>query len=290
MALLLSHLTLLPLFLAGLGIGLYGVAAAAATGMLILAVFVGPPAALVYGMVNGLPALVLSRQALLARTQPDGSVEWYPGGLLLCWLVGIVGVTYVVVLLYFELLGEGLVAAVREVLRSYTEAMGDVIQPEGAESILAAAPLVPGLAASYYMLNAILNAALAQYLLRRSGRNLRPSVVFADLTLPPQLLWLLPASLLAAFVSDALAPVAYTLAFIVMVAYFLLGLAVVHAFLRRRANAGAALFGFYVVFSLLMVLFSAIGIAMVGLGVAEQVVGIRRRFLGSGQGSGKEDD
>jgi hypothetical protein len=280
LALLLSHFTLLPLFLAGLGIGTVGALAAGGTGALTVGILAGPLPALVYGALNALPVLILVRQAQLSRAASVGGLEWYPGGLLLCWLVGIAMGFYALALAFFAVFGNGLIAATSDVLRLYTEALGDAIAPSAAEVVLGAAPLVPALTAGFYILNATLNAALAQHLLRRSGRNLRPSVDFAALTLPPQLLWLALASLLLGLIAPPLAPIAYTLAFIVAVAYFLLGLAVVHAFLRRRTKRGAAMFGFYAAFALSMVLFSAIGAAVVGLGVAEQLAGLRRRFTG----------
>jgi hypothetical protein len=46
------------------------------------------------------------------------------------------------------------------------------------------------------------------------------------------------------------------------------------------------MFGFYAAFALSMVLFSAIGAAVVGLGVAEQLAGLRRRFTGGGKEDG----
>lgn len=292
LALMLSHLTLLPLFLSGLGIGVSGSALSGLVGALIVAGFAGPLAALVYAGANALPALVLCRQALLSRPLAGGAVQWYPGGLLLCWLIGMVAGLYCLVLGYFHLFHNGLTAAIEDAIKQFIAGL-DSATPDGGMSahnqdiLLRAAPFVPGIAAAYYIMTIILNGALAQHLLRRSGRNLRPSIELAELSLPPQLLYVLAASAVVAMVSSALSPFAATLAFIVMVAYFLLGLAVVHAYLGGRANRGMALFSFYVMFILLMLLFSAVGLAVVGLGIVEQVIGLRRRFAG---GADKEDE
>jgi len=283
LGLMLSHLTLLPLFLSGLGLGVVAALVSGAVGIGVVAVAAGLGPALVYGGLDAVPVLVLCRQALLSRKLADGSVEWYPGGLLLCWLMGIVVAGYLLAVAAFELFGSGLAEAVGRLVDGMVAAMGNSLPPEGAKALVAAVPLIPGIAASYYMVNAIINACLAQYLLRRSGRNLRPSLAFAELRLPPQLLWVLLASVVLGMLPTALAPYAYTLAFIAIVAYFLLGLAVVHAFLRNRPNRGTALFSFYLMLMLLMLLFSAVGFAMAGLGVLEQLVGLRRRFAGGGK-------
>lgn len=286
-ALLLSHFTLLPLFMAGLGIGLAGALLAGAAGLVVIGVAAGPLSACIYAGVNALPATVLCRQALLSRPTANGTVEWYPGGLLLTWLIGLAAVIYLLVLAYFEIFEDGLVAAVRATIQQYVDAIDAHMQPQNVEALKGAAPFVPGIAAAYYVLNATVNAALAQYLLRRSGRNLRPSIAFSELTLPRPLLYVLAASVAVALISPSFSSIAYTLASILSVAYFLLGLAVVHAYLGRRANRGSALFSFYVIFILLMVLFSAVGLGVVGLGIAEQLIGLRHRFAG---GANEEDE
>jgi len=286
-ALLLSHFTLLPLFMAGLGIGLAGALLASAVGLLVIGIVAGPLSAFVYAGVNALPATMLCRQALLSRPVSGGKLEWYPGGRLLTWLLAITAAIYFLVLAYFEVFEDGLTTAVRAAMRQYIEAIGPAMQPQGVEALMSAAPFVPGIAAAYYVLNTALNGALAQHVLRRSGRNLRPSIGFAELTLPPQLVYVLAASVAVAIISNAFAPIANTLASILLVAYFLLGLAVAHAYLGRRVNRGMALFSFYVILLLLMVLFAPVGLAVVGLGVIEQVFGIRRRFAA---GADEEDE
>jgi Predicted membrane protein (DUF2232) len=288
LGLLLGHATLLPLFLSGLGLGLPGALTSGLVGTLVVALVAGPAPALVFGALDACPVLLLCRQALLSRAAPDGSREWYPGGLLLCWLMGVVVAGYLLVLMAFELFGPGLTAAVSAMIDELVKAMGSSLPADGAAALRRSAPLIPGIAAAYYMVNAVINASLAQHLLRRSGRNLRPSVRLSELTLPPQVLWALLASLAVALLLPALAPFAYALAFIGVVAYFLLGLAVVHAILRTRTNRGTALFSFYAMLALLMVLLPAVGIVMAGLGALEQLVGLRRR-IGGGGGGGKED-
>jgi hypothetical protein len=277
-ALMLSHFTHLPLFVAGLGIGAAGAVLAGSVGVVIVGLVAGPYAAAVFLAFDAVPVVILCRQALLSRTTAEGNTDWYPGGLLLTWLAGIVVVYFLALTAYFALVKDGIVEAVRGALRDYVDALGALVPPENAELLLTLAPYVPGIMASYFMLTVIINSALAQHLLRRSGRNLRPSVAFFEIELPRALLYVLAGAVLLAYLSDAFGPIALTLAFVAALAYFLLGLAVVHAFLRNRPNRGAGLFGFYVIFVLLMALFSPIGLAVVGLGIVEQVVGLRHRF------------
>ncbi len=285
LALVLSHLTHLPLFLAGLGIGATGAIFAGGVGTLIVALVAGPYAALIFLAFDAVPVAVLCRQALLSRSMPDGTQAWYPGGLLLTWLIGMAATYFLAVAAYFALVHDGIHAAVRAALQGYFDALGDLVPPENAELLLALAPFVPGITASYLMLAIIINGALAQHLLRRSGRNLRPSVVFAEIVLPRGLLYLLGGAVVAAYLSGIFGQIALTLAFVAALAHFLLGLVVVHAFLRNRPNRGAALVSFYVV---LLVLFSPVGLAVVGLGVVEQLVGLRHRFAPIAAGEEEE--
>src|SRR5581483_10513795 len=45
-------------------------------------------AAALFAGLNVVPVVILVRQALLARRQDDGTLQWYPPGLLAAWLTG----------------------------------------------------------------------------------------------------------------------------------------------------------------------------------------------------------
>src|SRR5687768_18449482 len=83
---LLASLTQAPLFIAGLTLGLPAALAASATSALVVSAPTGPIGALLHGLVNAVPVLVLVQRALLSRRAADGSLEWYPPGLIVSWL------------------------------------------------------------------------------------------------------------------------------------------------------------------------------------------------------------
>src|SRR3954470_22428909 len=87
-ALILVYLTQLPLFAAGLWLGVGAVAAACITGSLVLLAGSGPIGAALFAALNAVPVTLLVRQALLARRRDDGVYVWYPPGLLTAWLTG----------------------------------------------------------------------------------------------------------------------------------------------------------------------------------------------------------
>lgn len=277
-ALILAYLAPLPLMALGLGLGLTpillgGIAAAAG-----IAAIAGTFAALAYAVTNLLPALVVVRQALLARTGPDGDLEWYPPGLLMAWLTAL----GVAILALGALLsadgGDGLEGRVRAFLSSgLGPALGMAGTPPDAATqafIDLVSSVFPAMVIASWLVMAIVNGALAQGLLMRFGRNRRPPMRMADLALPPATAAALAAAGVMAVATDGqLGYAALNAAVVLMVPFFFAGLSVVHAYAQGRKARGPILVGFY---GLLLLLQWAIPL-VVGLGLMEQWAGLRRR-------------
>src|SRR5712691_10308188 len=87
--LILVYMTQLPLFIAGLWLGTGAVALAGSTAALVLLAASDLLAAAIFAAINAVPVGLLVRQALLARRGSDGTVVWYPPGLLTAWLTGL---------------------------------------------------------------------------------------------------------------------------------------------------------------------------------------------------------
>jgi hypothetical protein len=285
-ALVLAYMAPLPLLMLGLGPGLSaallgGVAATALVGLASNLL-----AALAFALANLLPALLVVRQALLARTGADGSLEWYPPGLLVTALAG-----YGVALLLAAAMltaGEtgGLEGAVREALEGTLGAISQGLAGPGTTEADALAgfvdvlvPVFPALVVISWLAMTVVNGALAQGLLMRFGRNRRPPMRMAMLSLPP---WA-PAALavvgLAAVLLDGgLGYLAVNAALVLLVPFFFAGLAVVHALAARRGSKPLVLVLFY----LFLLLFQWVVPLVVGLGLIEQWAGLRQRFAQAG--------
>ena len=80
---LFAYLAPLPLLLVGFTRGTAATAVASAAALVAITVGGGLAAALPYAIGEAAPALLVVRQALLWRSRPDGTVEWYPPGLVL---------------------------------------------------------------------------------------------------------------------------------------------------------------------------------------------------------------
>ncbi len=87
--LVLVYMTQLPLFVAGLWLGAGAAALAGLTGALILLAASDLLGAAIFAAVNAVPVTLLVRQALLARRAGDGTVLWYPPGLLTAWVTAL---------------------------------------------------------------------------------------------------------------------------------------------------------------------------------------------------------
>jgi hypothetical protein len=294
----------LPLFLSGLSMGTGAATLSAATACLALSLMIMVAAVQVSGsllialvdgagmfigtaITLGLPAVVLVRQALLSRTAPDGSVEWYPPGPLVVWLTGTGLFLLAFSLLSLVLFGSGpsleaiftaqLTDALRLVLPSAEE-------PQLQEAAAAAAQIGLGAGLDSWLMVVAANGILAQGVLSRFGRNLRPAPDIAQIELPQWLgLAAAATALVALLASGDVAFLARSLLVVLLLPYFFAGLAVIHAACRNRASRTILLIVFYLILALLA--WPAILVA--GLGVLDQTIGLRRRLLAA---AGKQED
>lgn len=284
-SMILVYLTQLPLFAAGLWLGAGAAVLAGIAASLVLAVASGLMAAAVFAGMNAVPVALLVRQSLLARRDGEGALEWYPPGLLTAWLTGL-GLAAVAAALL--LLGgpQGVEAGLREVLapaishhvEENTAEQGDLLRFLGF--------VLPGVAASSWMVMISTNASLAQGLLTRFGANWRPSPDIAALGLP---IWI-PVLLAFAAGATALGGTARFLGINMMIVlavpFCLAGLAVLHTVARRLPRPALLLATFYV----LAAVFGWPLLLAALLGLLDSSIGLRRRLSRSLSFWRKSDD
>jgi hypothetical protein len=277
-AVVVTFLAPLPILLVGMSLRLPGALIAAGTAAVLVAAGTGRVSGgLMLLVLYGLPAALAVRQALLHRSDGRGHVEWYPPGLVLLWIVGygVVGLALAVALT----LGQpgGLEGVLSEELAATAEAMppdmGQALRQVGTDQL---ARSLPGLGLIFWALQIMANIWLAQAVLARFGRNVRPHFDIAEIDLPG---WLAMA-LAASGVVAALAPpgmigfIALNLALALGFCFFMAGLAVIHALVRAKPFKPLALTAVY-----LSLLLSWPALVIAGLGVVEQWAGFRRRAL-----------
>lgn len=277
------YLAPLPLFLVGFSLGPKKAAFSGAAGFMTAGMVGGGFSAGIYGLTQALPVWLVVRQLLLQRPSIDQSGEaiepvktdWYPPGEMLCWLA-MLAASILAFFAWYSANGEqGLSAQVTENLGSILKGLSPDLPSESRDNMVAIiSPMFPGALACSWLIMTIVNAALAQGILTKFEKNLRPSPVYMDLELPQWMSW--PLVLSAALALMGSGEIEYTgrnLAMVTALPYFFLGLAVVHTWAKRVSFPGFVLFTLYLV----MVVSGWAVILVAGIGVAEQWVGLRNR-------------
>ncbi len=275
-AFLLAYLAQLPLFLVGLSLGVGASAIAAAVATAVLAAFGGIVFALTFAAVNAAPALLVTRQALLTRTAPDGTLEWYPAANLLTGIVGAAGLLFLGAALWFATSPGGLEGQVRAPIEAALNSMAtrDWAVPQVAELATAIARILPGVVGASWLLTIILNGALAQGIAQRLGRNLRPAPDIRAIELPR---WLHIAAAICGiglFFGDNAGFVSVNLLLMFSLAYFIQGLAVIHTVVSPWNQKYLWLTAIYILF----VIMWPAAVLVVLVGAIEPWAQLRRRF------------
>lgn len=286
--LILTILAPLPLFLVGLGQGQQAFLIAAATALVLMLLAGGPTAALGEVAVILAPVGILAHRALASRPRADGSRGWYPAGHLAAWLTAL-GALWVVV--QFLMLHFGSAEpTVEATLKREIEASLAALLPETPEQNLAlmarmAAPFGLGMLVTSWMLLLALNGILAQGVLARFSRQLRPSPDIAALRLPAWPSWCLAGSVALAYLAPGdLGYLSRNLAVVFLLPFFFAGLAVIHAVCRKLSAGSAMLVAFYAV----LFFFAWIAALVAVVGLMDQWAEFRRR-LGAGA-TGQEEE
>jgi len=272
-SMILIYLAQLPLFIAGLWLGVGASLLAGLAASLTLVAASSSMTAAAFAGLNAVPVVLLVRQALLARTDGVGTIQWYPPGLLVAWLTGL-GLAAIAASLLLFGGPEGVQAAGRDVLAPALDRSGAEHLPERDELLFLLAYILPGIVVISWMVMTATNACLAQGLLARFGANWRPSPDLAALSLPAWVPILLALTVVATIVGDAARFFGINTMIVLAVPFCLAGLAVLHTLARRFSHPAILLVVFYVlagVFGWPLLL-----VAVVGL--LDSSLGLRRRF------------
>lgn len=284
---LLAYLAPLPVLMVGLSLGPAAALVAAVTGMAGVGLLGGITSAGIYGGMHAFPSWLLVRQAL-TRTAGQGkpATGWYPLGSVLCGLT-VVGATIAVATVFAGRGEAGIEEAVRALLETALSLAAPTLGDADRQIFVSyLAPMFVGMTAVTWLLMMTVNGVLGQGLLARRGWALRPTPRWSDLTLPDWMSWLLVGAAAVAVISSGdVEYVARNLVMIFAAPFFFLGLAVVHTLSRPLPARGLVLAAFYVALVLFLLF---VGVAVAGLGIIEQWVGIRSRLAKAGPPQGSE--
>ncbi|MCM0019647.1 MAG: hypothetical protein NBV67_06610 [Tagaea sp.] len=242
-AFLLAYFAQLPLFAAGLWLGMSAAATAAAVGTIAAFAGGGFVFAVAYLLANAAPAFVVARQALLWRPAQDGGIEYYPLGNILLLLVGMVAALFAGVIFAFSGAAGGLEGALsRFIVAAFQEIRAPGLDPARlepfAESI---ARVFPGIVGVSWLFMTVANAALAQGLISRFAKPQRPSPSIVDLDLPAALLGLVAIFAIGSMLSGLGGFVSRNMIVMFVAVYALAGFGVLHALVAKLQWRGLAL-------------------------------------------------
>jgi hypothetical protein len=286
-SLLLLYLAPLPLMVAALGWGslcatIGGIAAATILGALF-----GLPYCIAFVVTVALPAWWLGHLALLGRPGTNGAspgngaapvapdLEWYPVGRILLWIAGFAALATMAALLTLGTDGSAITGTLRRGLLRMLSAQGAGSNGEIEQFIDALVAIAPAAAVMVAMMTLTLNLWLAARITATSGRLHRPWPDLKLAALPPMTLAALCVAVAFCFTGGLLAILAQIITTALMMAYALSGFAVLHLLTLSFKSRALWLSCAYV----LVVMFVWPLLAMVALGLADAIFGLRQRYL-----------
>ena len=265
-AVFLFYLAPLPIMIAALGwshmAGLIAAASATAAVAALSGVFLIAVPVIAFG------AWWLGYLALLARPATNGAggaLEWYPVGRLVLWAAVIGTLVVAAAVPNFGTDQESLQAALR---KTYER----ILRDQALIDVLVVA--VPPAAAVFSTITNGFNLWLAARVVKISGRLKRPWPDLATLALPASSSALLAAAIAGSFLPDLPGLLSGVFAASLLMAFAILGLAVLHTITRGMSSRGVVLAGLYAT----TVVFTWPVLAISILGLADTVLNIRGRI------------
>jgi Predicted membrane protein (DUF2232) len=281
----LVYLAPLPVLIAGIGWSHWAALIGAVFGGIVIAALFGPMYLFAFMIGAGLPAWWLSYLTLLARpggNGADSALEWYPPGRLVMWAA-----IAAVLLVSCGILYSGPDAAtfrahmhktLAALLRVETGA--PTSQASSAEAgdmqrlIDFLVDAVPPAATVLATVTNVVNLWLAARIVKSSGRLARPWPQIAAMTLPRPLLLALLAALVLSFAGGLAGMLAGVTTAGLLMAYGVLGFAVMHVVTRDSSARGLLLGGAYA--SVLVFGWPILAFCLIGL--LDATIDLRARF------------
>jgi len=279
-SLLLFNLAPLPLMVVGLGWGPLSATIGGIVAATLLGSIFGLPYCIAFVLASALPAWWLGHLAMLGRplaagTAPAGedvALEWYPVGRILLWVVVFATITTTATLLTMGSDGPSIQGTMRSGWSHFLESMGITPSDRRLDALVTIAPAAVTIAT---VVTLTLNQWLAAKIAATSGRLHRPWPDLKSTALPPMTLAALCAAIALCFAGGLVAIVAQIVTAGLMITYAITGFAVLHTLtlaLKNRALwLGCAYF--------IVAVFTWAVLAMVLLGIADAIFGLRQRYL-----------
>jgi len=287
MSIPLFYLAPLPIMIAGLGWSHWSALVAAFAASAALGFAFGGTFFIAFFAGAGLPAWWLGYLALLARPGDAGvigtapgsaALEWYPPGRLVVWAAVLAALVVLVAIPNFGLDAEsfraGLSQSLTRMLRSETDGPADMPGLGNLDRLVTfLVAAVPPAAAVIATVTSVFNLWLAARVVKFSGRLTRPWPALAEMTFPKILLAALALAIAVSFLDSLVGIMAGVVSSALLMAYGVLGFAVLHAITRGIGSRPFLLGGVYAS----VMVFGWPILALSVLGIAETAFDLRAR-------------
>lgn len=279
LSIILFYLAPLPIMIAGLGWSHWAAMVAAFSGAIAVGVVFGPVLFFAFLAGAGIPAWWLSYLALLARpvtaspgiggAPANDSLEWYPPGRLVMWAAILAALVVVVAIPNFGTDADSFRAALTKALSRLFQANSDTPGADNSERLIAfLVATIPPAAAVLATITNVLNLWLAARIVNFSGLLKRPWPQLSAIAFPKVLVAAMAVAMALSFAGGLLGIVAGVLSASLMMAYSVLGFAVVHSVTQGIGSRPFLLGGIYAsvfVFGWPILVLCLIGIAEAAL-------------------------
>jgi hypothetical protein len=261
LSIILFYLAPLPIMIAGLGWSHWAAMVAALSGALAVGVVFGSTLFFAFLAGAGIPAWWLSYLALLARPVTAGlmttgpgtvpapandSLEWYPPGRLVVWAAMLAALVVVVAIPNFGMDAESFRAALTKALSRMFQINSETPGTDNSERLIAfLVTTIPPAAAVLATITNVLNLWLAGRIVNFSGLLKRPWPDLSAITFPRLLIGVLAAAMVVSFTGGLIGIVGGVLTSSLMMAYSVLGFAVVHSITQGMTTRPFLLGGIY---------------------------------------------
>jgi len=282
----LFYLAPLPIMIAGLGWSHWVALVAALTGAIALGIIFGTVFLFAFLTGAGVPAWWLTYLGMLARpasaNSHDRTLEWYPIGRLVVWAAILGALVVILAIPNFGTDAETFRAELREALSSILriQSGATVEAPLNLPGLSKIDRLVnflvnviPPAAAVLATITNLFNLWLAARVVRFSGRLARPWPEVSAMRFPPWLTAALALAITLSFVDGIIGIVSGVVSASLLMAYGILGFAVLHAITQGTSARPFVLGGTYI--AVLMIGWLILAVCL--LGVLDTVIDLRTR-------------
>jgi Predicted membrane protein (DUF2232) len=276
-ALVLFYLSPLPVLIASIGWNYLAGLIAALFATACLALVLDGHFALAFVVGVGLPAWWIGYLVLLARpADGTGTLEWYPVGRIVLWTAVVGAAAIVIAIPYFGTDAESFHSNLRsaiEVALGLRGRAGSELNQEKLIDTEMLTKLAPPMVASLTTVVLLINTWLAARIVKLSGQLRRPWPELPAISFPRFAPLLLAVALAGVFLPGLLGIVSDVFAAALIMAFAVLGFAVLHVVTRGTSGRPLVLGGVYTA----VVIFGWPAIILALLGLVDSALDLRGR-------------